>query len=371
VKEVKPFFSKIKPAPVLYTKDIKGVPVKIPEPSTLWKINEKACIDTLRYIFEISHQCYLLVIVDSEPIMFKLMPPLQPIYKKALNNAFQTLKDNPHITEGQRTRIQKMGPGRIMQCVVKKKVKAVELETNEFLTVFKKLNLSDGIFILNLTDAVIVRKDQTYPFHMVVGNQPLKHPPAMLPIFSMSGQRGYMDVPMPNYDDIAWVYEKEGTDIFENFITDWDQKPVQKAVFRGGPTGCGYTIDTNMRIKLLAMSQTAEYEKLLDIGISGEGKTIDTAAVKFDPLHGIGMLNTGMKPTDKFLKMAEQSQYAFILHVDGNVNAYRLLYTMATGSVILRVMSEYTSWAEQYMIPNEHYIEIDKDLSNLALKMEW
>lgn len=370
VTEIRPFFSKLKLGPTPYTKEA-GVPVKLPEISPLWKIDEKACMDTLRYIFEISHQCYLVVIHESNPLMYKLMPPLKPIYRKAIAQAVQNLGKNPHLTDGQRAKIQKMAPGRIMQCVVKRYTKPEDLDTNEFLEVFTKLNLSDGMFILNLTDAVIVRKDQTFPFHMVVGNQPLKHPPTILPVLSMSGQRGYMDIPIPNYDDIAIVYAQEGKDLYANFVTDWDKKPNPKAVFRGGPTGCGYTTETNMRLKLMELAATPEYEKRIDIGISGKGNTIDTESVRFDPIHGIGMLNTGMKPTDKFLTMADQSQYAFILHVDGNVNAYRLLYTMTTGSVILRVMSEYTSWAEQYMIPNEHYIEVEKDLSNLALKMDW
>jgi hypothetical protein len=266
-----------------------------------------------------------------------------------------------------------MEPARIMQCVVKERPREEkELDTNEYLDVFSKMKLSDGFFILNLTDAIIVRMDQTYPFHMVTGQKPLPHPPAMLPILSMSGQRGYLDIPIPNYDEIDWVYKKEGMDIYANFITDWDKKPISKAVFRGGPTGCGYTPETNMRVRLLIMSQSVNFEDiLLDVGITGKGKTIDTQSVRFDPIYGIGMLNTGQKPTDKFLTMAEQSQYKFILHVDGNVNAYRLLYTMATGSVILRVMSEYTSWAEQYMVANEHYIAIAPDLSNLKLKMDW
>ncbi len=374
VQEIRPYFSRVKPSATPYAKDIQGIPIQIPEYSKtkLWKINESSCMDTLKYIFSISHQCYLLIIADAVPTMIKLTPPLQPIYKKALTQSIQKLKDNPHVKQNQRDRITKMHPARIMQCVVKEKDREVKvIESNEYLQVFSKLNLSDGFFILNLTDAVIVRKDQTYPFHMVVGKQPLKHPPAMIPILSMSGQKGYLDIPMPNYDEISWVYEKEGQDIYANFITEWDKKSIAKAVFRGGPTGCGYTPETNMRIKLLQMSQTTEYQPLLDVGISGKGKTIDTGSVKFDPVHGIGMLNTGLTPTDKFLNMAEQSQYQFILHVDGNVNAYRMLYTMTTGSVLLRVTSEYTSWAEQYLVENEHYISIEPDLSNLKLKMEW
>lgn len=373
VQEIKPLFSRIKPSAVPYLKETNGTPIRLPEEAKakLWKIHEKACIDTLKYIFAISHQCYLLVIADGAPLLFKLMPPLQPMYKKALDQAFQKLKDNPHLTDGIRSRIQKMHPVRIMQCVVKEKVREPSvIESNEYLTVFSKLNLPDGFFILNLTDALIVRKDQTYPFHMVF-KQRLDHPVAMIPILSMSGQKGYMDIPIPNYDELDWVYAKEGQDIYEGFVTDWDKKGMTKAVFRGGPTGCGYTDETNMRIKLLKLSKTPEFEGLLDIGLSGKGKTIDTGSVKFDPVHGLGMLNTGLAPTDKFLKMAEQSQYQFILHVDGNVNAYRMLYTMSTGSVLLRVMSEYTSWAEQYLVENQHYIAIEPDLSNLRLKMEW
>lgn len=374
MNEIKPLLPKVKPSAVPFEKEVEGLSLKIPASSNvkLWKMNEHACLDTLKYIFAISHQCYLLVIADSSPVLMKIIPPLQPIYRKALNQAFQTLKDNPHVSESQRVRIQQMKPERIMQCVVKQKDKVhAALDNNEFLTVFSKLNLPDGFFVLNLTDAIILRKDQTYPFHMVVGQQAYPHPPAMIPILSMSGQRGYLDIPIPNYDEISLVYEKEGSNIYEGFVTDWDKKGITKAVFRGGPTGCGYTAATNMRIQLLEMSLLPEFKDLLDIGISGKGKTINTASVKFDPTHGIGMLNTKLAPTDKFLTMAEQSNYQFILHVDGNVNAYRMLYTMSTGSVLLRVMSEYTSWAEQYMVENEHYIGIASDLSNLKQKMEW
>lgn len=185
----------------------------------------------------------------------------------------------------------------------------------------------------------------------------------------MSGQKGYADIPIPNYDEIEWVYKKDN--IYENFITEWDKKTIDKAVFRGGPTGCGYTADTNMRVKLAILSKESALENDLDVGISGKGKTIDTSSLRFDPTFGLGMLNTGIKPTDKFLKMHEQSQYKYIIHIDGNVNAYRMLYTMTTGSLILRVMSEYTSWAEQYLKPNVHYVPVNSDLSNLEDVIDW
>jgi DNA-directed RNA polymerase subunit E'/Rpb7 len=204
---------------------------------------------------------------------------------------------------------------------------------------------------------------------MVVGNLPMTRYNSFLPILSISGQKGYADIPIPNYDEIDWVYKKDN--IYENFITDWSKKTIDKAVFRGGPTGCGYTSETNMRIKLAIMSKEPEFMDDLDVGISGKGKTIDSSSLRFDPTFGLGMLNTGITPTDKFLKMYEQSQYKYIIHIDGNVNAYRMLYTMATGSLILRVMSEYTSWAEQFLKPNVHYVPVNSDLSNLQDVLDW
>ena len=361
---------KIKTGAIDYKKVINEIPINPPVElkNPLWKIDEASLKNTLRYIFQISHQCYILCIQDNVPYMYKLIPPLQKIYHKALEEAFKKLKDNPHLTDEQRKKIVKVKPVRVMQCVVKEHV-TKDVETNEYQDVLSRLNLPDGLYVLNLTDAVILRKDWRHPFQMVVGNLPMTRYNSFLPILSISGQKGYADIPIPNYDEIDWVYKKDN--IYENFITDWSKKTIDKAVFRGGPTGCGYTSETNMRIKLAIMSKEPEFMDDLDVGISGKGKTIDSSSLRFDPTFGLGMLNTGITPTDKFLKMYEQSQYKYIIHIDGNVNAYRMLYTMATGSLILRVMSEYTSWAEQFLKPNVHYVPVNSDLSNLQDVLDW
>jgi hypothetical protein len=44
---------------------------------------------------------------------------------------------------------------------------------------------------------------------------------------------------------------------------------------------------------------------------------------------------------------------------------------MLTGSLILRVMSEYTSWVDHLLVPNVHYIPVKPDLSDLVAKIEW
>jgi hypothetical protein len=259
-------------------------------------------------------------------------------------------------------------PVRILQCILKKynTPRQHTDEINEYSNVIHNMKLPNGVFILNLTDAVILKEDGGEPFPMVTGDKPLieynykEH----LPILSMSGQYGYCDAPIPNYDDIMVINNKNMD--YSNFIIDWEKKKIIKAVFRGGPSGCGYTKDTNMRIKLALMKS-----KYLDVQLKGGGKTINSKSIRFDPIYGLGMLNTSIKPATKFLTMAEQSNYKYIIHIDGNVNAYRLLTTMRTGSLILRVESDYKSWVEHLIFPNIHYIPIKRDLSDLEKKISW
>jgi len=222
------------------------------------------------------------------------------------------------------------------------------------------MKLPMGVYILNLTDAVILREDGTEPWPMIIGAKSLGsyNFPSHLPILGGSGQKGYWDIPIPNYDDVRLVlgYDKLGTPEL-----DWSQKKGI-AVFRGGPTGCGYTVETNMRLKLATMKSDR-----LDVGIV-ENKS---GTLKFDPVHGLGMLDT-QQPKVGFLDlMTQQSKYKYIIHIDGNVAAYRLLKSMLTGSLILRVRSPYTLWADHLLKAGTHYLEIEPDLSDLDTVLEW
>lgn len=339
-----------------------------------WKINLTALRNTLKYIFnKLHHQCYMLCIMNNVPVIYKFeMQETAPTFDKAIKeNHIPSLNHNTLITKEQKNMIirEVKTPVRILQCILKKynPYRKHTDEINEYTNVIHNMKLPNGVFILNLTDAVILKQDGGEPFPMVTGNKPLleynyaEH----LPILSMSGQYDYCDIPIPNYDDIMVINNKNMD--YSNFIIDWEKKKIIKAVFRGGPNGCGYTKDTNMRIKLAMMKS-----KYLDVQLKGNGKTINSKSIRFDPIYGLGMLNTkNIKPATKFLTMAEQSNYKYIIHIDGNVNAYRLLTTMRTGSLILRVESEYKSWADHLIFPNIHYIPIKPDLSDLEKKISW
>ena len=61
----------------------------------------------------------------------------------------------------------------------------------------------------------------------------------------------------------------------------------------------------------------------------------------------------------------EQSNFKYIINVDGHSKAYRLSLELSMGSVILFVESDYTMWFMKFLKPYHHYIPINKDLSDL------
>ena len=321
-----------------------------------WKQTDQAAENTLKYIFEkLHHSCYMLCISGKHELYKLESSTTSPAFKTAFTKLNKTIKaDKRKIL----LKTLKSKQWRVMQCIVKPYRKGTA--TVEYPRFLEGLELPDGVYILNLTDAVILREDGNEPWPMVTGMKSLgeynfkEH----LPILSSSGQVGYWDVPIPNYDDIRFTlgYDKIGVPEL-----DWTQKKGV-AVFRGGPTGCGYTVQTNMRLKLASMKSD-----LLDVGIV-ENKS---NTLKFDPKDGLGLLDTTQKKVGFLDLITEQSKYKYIIHVDGNVAAYRLLKSMLTGSVILRVKSEYTIWADHLLKDGVHYISVTPDLSNLDEVLQW
>ena len=353
--------------------------------SSRWAMTDEALQNTLKYIFfKLAHNCYMLCVDETGQQMYWIKhKKTSESFEKAVQDQLATLDSNKLITERQRAKIRTVAanPVRIMQCIMKNyedndedvegeegEEKDAYKEQNEYVDLLKDLSLPYGVYILNLTDAVILHRSGREPFPMLTGDLPLSNEfrnTKQIPIFSISGQKAYSDIPIPNYDDMFIVMGMKDMK-FDEYETDWSKKKYNKAVFRGGPSGCGYTTETNQRIRLAAMNSP-----LLDAKLIGKGKTIDSNSIKFDPVHGLGMLNTGIAASNQFMTMAEQSQYKYIIHVDGNVNAYRLLTTMMTGSLIIRVDGPYVSWIDQLIKPNVHYILVKPDLSDLLQKIKW
>lgn len=284
--------------------------------------------NTLKYIFDKHYSCYMLCVKDHIPELYKLESKSgDPILDRQINKTLKRKK----IKSKNKT-------WRVMGCIIKP-FKKEPTFAKEWIPLLESLKgkLSNGVFILSLSDSVLLPNSVSENF---------------LPVYAYSGKQGYKDVPIPTYDDI---FDRKIGEV----VTEWSKKK-NVAVFRGSSTGCGYTPETNQRLKLASMKSDD-----LDVGITQYTKNL-----KFNTGSDIGEIEKAIPIVPK-LNWKQQSEYKYLIHVDGNVVAYRLLKSMLTKSVILRVKSDFIHWCDDKLEPNKHYIEIKEDLSDLETKLEW
>lgn len=319
---------------------------------TPWSQTPEALENTLKYIFSLSHNCYLLLAKNGSHELCKFeFSETAPLLKNQISQKLnKTIKGKKRKTL---LKTLKQKQWRVMQCILKPFTKTGGDDL--FPKFLEGMKIPDGLYIFSLNDAQLLREDGTLPWHMISGStNPFK--PPFLPMFAYSGQKGFMDIVIPNYDDIDL-----GIHPITPSTLSWNQKK-DKAIFRGGPTGCGLTPKTNMRLKLSQMRSD-----LLDVGIV-ENKS---GTLKFDPEDGLGYLETSISKVSPVPMFGGQDAYKYIIHVDGNVLAYRLLKSMLTGSLILRVQSPYVHWLDDKLQAGKHFISIASDLSDLQEKVEW
>lgn len=266
---------------------------------------------------------------------------------------------------------------RIMGCILKRWSQKDETEKvdkpgylNDFYgrfmsSVSEKYPLPDGFYIISPTDQIVLRKDGMEPLVDVVGGiKPLmSHNFAhYYPIMNSSTHVDYADIPLPTYDD--WMFVRDKTLQVGDVELDWsNKKPV--AVFRGSSSGCGYDEKTNMRIKAAALSK--QFPDLLDAGMN-----VWTVQAKMHRTGRLGYIDRRKyKETVPSIPFAKQSEFKYILHIDGNVAAYRLGVSLLLGSCILYQETGSRVWFQHLMKPFVHYIPIKEDLSDLIERIKW
>ena len=339
-----------------------------------WKINEDIAMKTMEYIFnKLKMNCYMLCVLDKSKVrLVKLVPQGYPSFLDENQLLPPELKNKDLRMFGCRLKIRNP-----------KEEETFSEEINKWLHELNKTNISKlpvGLYILVLTDAVIVRKDRRLPWELRGIDSNAFLPSSYLPVFSFSGEKSSWDIPIPNMDDVNLVFHNDAElkSLKELSRMDFNTK-FNKAVFRGNPTGCGVTEETNARIKLARMMMEENNREYLNAGIvsnSGGGYRYDNQLNIIE--------NAQVKDINPVPKMdnVEQSRYKYIIHIDGNVAAYRLLKTMLFNSVILKVEGEFVLWYEHilnqgeiYMSPDElkncHCLRIKPDLSNLIQTIQW
>ena len=267
-------------------------------------------------------------------------------------------------------------------CLVRYEYPVRESDTNisnikdmlEELCVNRKL--PDIEFFLNRRDFPLLTKNGTEPYfhlwesvdHPLVSHKYEKY----VPILSMSKMDMYADVLIPSHEDWGRVqvddskfFPKSHINFDCDFNTSWDsKKPI--AVFRGSSTGYGTTIETNQRLKV---SHLAKDNDCIDAGIT----KWNTRPRKFMGNSYLQTIDVDKLSLDLVGKLTplEQSNYKYIIHIEGHVSAFRLSYEMNMGSVILLVESDWKLWYSDMIKPYVHYVPVKKDLSDLVAIIEW
>lgn len=252
-----------------------------------------------------------------------------------------------------------------------------------FKTLCKERCIPDIEIFINRRDFPIITKRGTESYDNIYGdNVPLlsHNYDKYCPILSMVETDENADISIPTADDWARVSRNEGKYFLDTYkrsfnmpCINWeDRKPI--AVFRGGSTGSGTTIETNPRLKVAYLSQKSDNKDndglpYIDAGITEWN--LRPRKTKNNPyLQTIDIKNIGINLVDS-MSPEQQSTYKYLINIDGHVSAYRLSLELQSGSCILMVESKYRLWYKHMLKPYIHYIPIKSDLSDLIEKVKW
>lgn len=263
----------------------------------------------------------------------------------------------------------------------------VDVIYDMFSSLCNNRTIPDVDFFVNRRDFPMLTKNNTEPYYDIWGHH---HPlpesfqyEKWCPILSMCTSDWNSDIPLPTHDDWTRVcpdktffkYEKS---IFSGytFELNWSKKkPI--AVFRGGSTGGGVTIDTNPRLKVSYLNSKRMIDPtdglpFLDAGIT-KWNIRPRKLYHYEHLCEMNvedLTHKGIKLLPS-LSPREQSMYKYIINIDGHVSAFRLSRELSTGSCILLVESPYRIWYRKMLKPWVHYVPVKKDLSDLIDTIKW
>lgn len=334
-----------------------------------WKQSYEVAKETLEYIDRLKSKVYIVCVENNKISTILLFSPKgQP---KEYLPYLKKLDPKLLWTKQQKEEI-KSKPWKFMACVLQYNNQDTNPKEHAYYKIFSSIEskLKNGMYIFSIRDALLIRKDGMDPWVDITG-KPVKLgyiPKQFLPIFNSTGGEDYWDIPIPTYEDLEFI--KGIPQDFQSVELHWAKK-IPVAVFRGGASGCGYNENNNQRIKLAKLG--IEFEKsgdpmlmnLLDVGITAANKK----KYHFHRSTGLGYIQN--VPLVNRLTKQQQSQYKYVLELEGNVAAHRIASDMLFGSVPLFVESDYRLWFEHLLKPYVHYIPIKEDFSDLVEKLRW
>ncbi|GAA5877322.1 hypothetical protein JCM3774_001636 [Rhodotorula dairenensis] len=196
-------------------------------------------------------------------------------------------------------------------------------------------------------------------------------------LFSLRSSNLHFDIPIP--DPVG--YGSNGNYVWpdRSTLVPWAEK-VDKAVFRGSAS-FNFGVDnwhSNARFRAVQFSNS--HPDLLDIGMTAlHPKPVPPLTAKpeerdkgFFPQPTVQeILNSAGIELAKPMTFYEQSQYKYILDIDGGLGSSRRIAMLQTGSVPLLTESNWFCTHNKLLVPWVHYVPIAEDFSDLLDKVRW
>lgn len=354
------------------------------------KCDNKSKLNTLRYMFHKFRSGYYLSIKNNKVVEFT------PFYNLDFKNNWYQLLDTSLIPKN------KIYPDGSKWMATNSMVhlenryfsdQKYSIDTflevvNMFISVCNKKTVPDIDIFVNVKDFPLLKVDKTEPFHHIYNSKdyPLTtySYDRYYPVLSFNTSDNFLDIPIPTNHEwwfITGSYFKSRclNDYLNGAIQlEWSKKKPT-AVFRGKATGAGVFIKNNPRLKAARLdklwSEDINKRGLLDAGITSFPNRYKTyygdRKVYYSRNRRYVEKMENLVSIKKFMSMAEQSTYKYVLNIPGNSSAYRLSYLLKSGSVILNVSFENKLWFEYLWKPWVHYIPVAEDLSDLETIINW
>lgn len=222
----------------------------------------------------------------------------------------------------------------------------------------EKYNVPDCDFILNRKDFQFLTLDKSCAyFSLCDSNEKTTQPDKVWFVCSQSKRSINYDITIPDAD--TWTFLKKlSNNEITNINTDWSSK-VSRAIFRGSSTGCGITSETNPRLKIATISDKLKKQNInyLDVGIV---KFVKGFKINNKTISYLNPKNLSIK-TSNFVSYDEQSNYKYLLNIEGNAQAYRLASLFYPKSVVICIDSIFKMWYEPLLKHKVNSIIINKD----------
>lgn len=140
-------------------------------------------------------------------------------------------------------------------------------------------------------------------------------------------------------------------------------KKIEKAFWRGSTTGGQYLIENwrdKPRVKLALLSKF--YPDDIDAGLTQFCQMEEPVRAEIQK----------ELPQVDWVSPLEHLKYKYLVIADGNTCTYpRLLLGLISGSVVFKDATDHYQWFYRILEPNEHYVEVEADFSNLPEKVQW